>query len=278
MFISSALAPAAQVADSLTPLRAAVLGAIQGVTEFLPISSSAHLYALPELLGWRYEGVAFDVALHWGTLLALLAAFWRDWFGLAHGALKAGPAGGTARSTLLRLAAASVPAAVAGLLLQKEASAHLRALPLQAVMLVVFGVLLWWVDRRHPGGRHENVPGWGTSLLVGTAQAVALVPGVSRSGITMTAGRASGMDRVSAARFSFLLATPITLGAGLVELRHLPHDLPVATLAAGVIASALVGLLAIHGLLRWLGRAGFGVFCAYRVAFAAAIVVWLALR
>jgi undecaprenyl-diphosphatase len=276
--LATALAPAAQVAGSLTPLRAAVLGAIQGATEFLPISSSAHLYAVPEMLGWRYEGLAFDVALHWGTLLALLAAFWRDWLGLAQGALKAGPEGGTARSTLLRLAVASVPAAIAGVLLQKEAETHLRALPLQAAMLVVFGVLLWWVDRRRPGGRHEDVPGWGTSLLVGTAQAVALVPGVSRSGITMTAGRASGLDRVSAARFSFLLATPITFGAGLLELRHLSSDLPLATLAAGVTTSTLVGLLAIRGLLRWLGRAGFGVFCAYRVAFAGAIVVWLALR
>ena len=276
--LTIALAPAAQVADSLTPLRAAVLGAIQGVTEFLPISSSAHLYAVPEMLGWRYEGVAFDVALHWGTLLALLAAFWRDWLGLASGALKGGPAGGTARSTLLRLAAASVPAAIAGLLLEKEAETHLRALPLQAAMLVVFGILLWWVDRRSPSGRHADVPGWGTSLLVGMAQAVALVPGVSRSGITMTAARASGLDRVSAARFSFLLATPITFGAGLVALRHLPHDLPVATVAAGVASSALVGLLTIQGLLRWLGRAGFGWFCVYRVAFAGAILAWLVLR
>ncbi len=276
--LAAILDPAAQAADSLTPLRAAVLGVIQGVTEFLPISSSAHLYAVPEMLGWKYGGVAFDVALHWGTLLALLAAFWRDWLGLASGALKTGPEGGTARSTLLRLAVASVPAAVAGLLLQDEASTHLRALPLQATMLVVFGVLLWLVDRGRQGGRYADVPGWGTSLLVGAAQAVALVPGVSRSGITMTAARASGMDRVSAARFSFLLATPITFGAGLVELRHLPHDLPVATLAAGVIASAGVGLLTIHGLLRWLGRAGFGAFCAYRVAFAGAIVAWLALR
>jgi undecaprenyl-diphosphatase len=276
--LAAALAPAAQVADTLTPLRAAVLGAIQGVTEFLPISSSAHLYVVPELLGWKYEGVAFDVALHWGTLLALLAAFWRDWLGLASGALQRGPAGGTARSTLLRLAAASVPAVIAGVLLQDEAETHLRALPLQAVMLVVFGVLLWLVDRRRPGGRHVDVPGWGTSLLVGAAQAIALVPGVSRSGITMTAGRAAGLDRVSAARFSFLLATPITFGAGLLTLRDLPHDLPVATLAAGMTASALVGLLAIRGLLSWLGRAGFGAFCAYRVAFAGAIVVWLTLR
>ena len=276
--LAAAVAPAAQAAAVITPLRAAVLGAIQGVTEFLPISSSAHLYAVPEMLGWRYEGVAFDVALHWGTLLALLFAFWRDWLDLARGSVKPGAQGATARSTLLRLAVASVPAAVAGVLLQKEAETHLRALPLQATMLVVFGLLLWLVDRARPGGRREDVPGWGTSLLVGLAQAVALVPGVSRSGITMTAARGAGMDRVSSARFSFLLATPITFGAGLLELRHLPHDLPVATLAAGVIASTVVGLLAIHGLLRWLGRAGFGAFCAYRVVFAGAIVAWLALR
>jgi len=275
---AATLASAAGGAVGLTPLRAAVLGAIQGVTEFLPISSSAHLYALPEMLGWKYEGLAFDVALHWGTLLALLAAFGRDWLDLASGAWKSGPEGGTARSTLLRLVVASVPAAVAGLLLQKEAETRLRALPLQATMLVVFGLLLWLADRARPGGRRDEVPDWRTSLLVGVAQAVALVPGVSRSGITMTAGRAAGMDRVSAARFSFLLATPITLGAGLLELRHLPHDLPVATLAAGVVTSAAVGLLAIRGLLRWLGRAGFGAFCAYRVALAGLIFAWLALR
>ena len=104
------------------------------------------------------------------------------------------------------------------------------------------------------------------------------MPGVSRSGITMTAGRAAGLDRVAAARFSFLLATPITFGAGLLELRHLSNDLPLATLAAGIASSAVVGLLAIRGLLRWLARAGFGAFCVYRVAFAALIVAWLALR
>jgi len=273
------LAPAAQAASDITPWQAAVLGAIQGVTEFLPISSSAHLYVVPELLGWRYEGVAFDVALHWGTLLALLAAFWRDWLGLFRLALAGGRderAG--ALGTLLRLAVASVPAAVAGVLLQDVVEERFRALPLQAATLVVFGLALWLADRARRGGRTADVPGWGTSLLVGVAQALALVPGVSRSGITMTAGRLAGLDRVSAARFSFLLATPITFGTGLVELRRLPHDLPVLALAVGVATSALVGLLAIHGLIRWLGRAGFGAFFAYRVVLAALILGWLALR
>jgi undecaprenyl-diphosphatase len=269
---------AAQAAAGLTPWQAAVLGAIQGVSEPLPISSSAHLYVVPELLGWKYEGVAFDVALHWGTLLALVAAFWRDWLELARGALAPGPAGGRARSIVLRLAAASVPGAVAGLLLEQAAEEHLRSLPLQAAMLVVFGLLLWGVDRARRGGRAEDVPGWGVSLFVGVAQALALVPGVSRSGITMTAARAAGMSRVSSARFSFLLATPITFGAGLLELRHLPHDVPGSTLAVGTITAAVVGLLTIKGLVHWLGRAGFGAFCAYRVALAGLIFARLALR
>ncbi len=274
--LAATLVPAAHAAAGLTPWQAAVLGAIQGVSEPLPISSSAHLYVVPELLGWQYEGVAFDVALHWGTLLALLAAFWRVWYDLARGLFGVGPDRDHAWSTILRLIVASVPGAVLGLLLEKAAEEKLRALPIQAVMLVVFGLLLWLSDRAP--ARAQRFPGWGASLFVGFAQALALVPGVSRSGITLTAGRVSGLDRVSAARFSFLLATPITFGAGLVELRHLPHELPHATLAAGTITAAIVGLLSIRWCLWWLGRAGFGIFFAYRVALAAVILAWLALR
>ncbi|MEK7824382.1 MAG: undecaprenyl-diphosphate phosphatase [Candidatus Eisenbacteria bacterium] len=258
----------------MSPLQAAVLGAVQGVTEFLPISSSAHLYVIPRLLGWPYAGVAFDVALHWGTLLALIAAFWGDWLALARAALAGErPERDAARATWLKLAVASVPAAIAGLLLQDLAETRLRALPLQAVTLAIFGFLLWWVDRSRPAGREVRDPGWGVCLFMGAAQSLALVPGVSRSGITITAGRAAGLARVSAARFSFLLATPITFGAGLVELRHLPHELPVATLAIGVVSAAVTGFLAIRGLIRWLGRAGFGVFFVYRLALAAVILL-----
>jgi len=262
---------------TLDPVRAAVLGAVQGLTEFLPISSSAHLYVLPTLFGWPYAGVAFDVALHWGTLLALLVAFWRDWWNLARD-LAAGDA--TRRRAALdlaaKLAAASVPAAIAGVLLEDLADTHLRALPLQAVMLIVFGAALWAVDRWSRPGDRVTTPGWGVCLGMGLAQAVALVPGVSRSGITMTAGRLGGLDRVSAARFSFLLATPITFGAGLLKIRDLPRDLPADVLAIGVAASAVTGLLAIRGLLVWLGRAGFGTFFVYRVAFALFIFIQLA--
>jgi undecaprenyl-diphosphatase len=258
----------------MSPFQAAVLGAVQGLTEFLPISSSAHLYVIPTLLGWPYAGVAFDVALHWGTLLALLAAFWKDWVTLARDAL-AGPRPerDTARSTWLKLAVASVPAAIAGLLLEDLADTRLRALPIQAATLVVFGFLLWWVDRARPAGHEIRDPGWRTCLIMGSAQALALVPGVSRSGVTITSGRACGLARVSAARFSFLLATPITFGAGLMKMKDLSPDLPAVTLAIGVVSAAVTGFLAIRGLIRWLGRAGFGVFFAYRLALAAVILL-----
>lgn len=260
----------------VTPIQAAVLGVVQGLTEFLPVSSSAHLYVVPTLLGWPYAGVAFDVALHWGTLFALLVAFAGDWWRLVTGLFARNtPRQRESFDLLAKLAAASVPGAVAGYLLQDLAETRLRALPIQAVMLLVFGALLWAVDRFAPPGRREESPGWLASIGVGFAQALALVPGVSRSGITMTAGRAVGMDRVSSARFSFLLATPITFGAGLLELRHVPHTIPASTLAIGVLFSAVTGLLAIRGLLRWLSRAGFGAFFVYRAALALFIFIRL---
>ncbi len=271
---------------AMTPTQAAVLGAVQGLTEFLPISSSAHLYLVPTVLGWPYGGLGFDVALHWGTLAALLVAFWRDWFELVRDVFAGDPARrAQARLTWIKIAVASVPAAVIGLLLKDIAESHLRSVTLQAVMLFVFGFLLWWVDRAKPtasdparAADHTYAPGWGTCLAMGFAQSLALVPGVSRSGVTMTAGRAAGLDRVAAARFSFLLATPITFGAGIVELRHVHSDIPAATIAIGVASSAIVGLLAIRGLLRWLGRAGFGAFFLYRAVIAIILLLWAGAR
>ena len=257
--------------------QAIVLGVVQGLTEFLPISSSAHLYVVPKLLGWPYHGVAFDVALHWGTLIALLAAFWRDWFELARDAVVGAPeARKAAWRTWLTIALASVPAAIAGLLLQDVAETRLRSLPLQAATLAIFGFLLWWIDRSAPVKR-DGMPGWRAAMVMGTAQALSLVPGVSRSGVTMTAGRGAGLSRVAAARFSFLLATPITFGAGLLELRHLnTSGVAPAVMLAGVISAAIVGVLAIRGLIAWLSRAGFAAFFAYRVALALLIVLTLA--
>jgi undecaprenyl-diphosphatase len=263
------------LADVITPVQALVLGAVQGLTELLPVSSSAHLYVVPTLLGWKYEGVAFDVALHGGTLVALVIAFWKDWLTLLREAFAAdGAVARAARMTWLKLVAATIPGAIAGKLLDKYADTTLRQLPLQAAMLAVFGLLLWLVDRSRPG-RDEDSPGWGTTMAMGLAQCVALVPGVSRSGITMTAGRAGGLSRVSAARFSFLLATPITAGALVLKLKDMPHDVPAATLGIGVASAAVFGILAIRVLLRMLRTTGFGVFFAYRAALAAGIVVWI---
>ena len=283
----------APLAEVITPLQAIILGAVQGLTELLPISSSAHLYVVPTLLGWKYEGVAFDVALHGGTLVALVIAFWNDWLTLLRDAFWFRPAGHTwlerlrdslwpsavvprvARGVWAKLVVATIPGAIAGKLLNEYADTLLRHLPLQAAMLVLFGLLLWLVDRGRPG-REVHSPGWGTSLAMGLAQCVALVPGVSRSGITMTAGRAAGLSRVSAARFSFLLATPVTAGALVLKIKDVPHDVPPMTLGLGVLSAAVFGILAIHVLLRMLRTAGFGVFFAYRVAFAGVIFAWLA--
>src|SRR5258705_6426488 len=153
-------------ADSiLTPGRAALLGLVQGLTEFLPVSSSAHLYAVPTLLGWTYAGLAFDVALHGGTLLALLLAFGGDWWRLGRDLIGRDPEPRRAsRDLLLKLALASVPAAIAGLLIGHETSAALRALPLQAAMLVVFGAALWAADRVRPPERATTVPHWRACL------------------------------------------------------------------------------------------------------------------
>jgi undecaprenyl-diphosphatase len=232
------------------------------------------LYLVPTLLGWQYHGLAFDVALHWGTLAALLLAFWRDWFGLIRDAFsRLTEVRARAHTTWLKLAAGSVPAATVGFFLRDAIEIHLRALPLQAVMLATFGFLLWWVDRVAPARPSDAEPGWRAVSIVGLAQAFALVPGVSRSGVTITAGRAVGMPKVAAARFSFLLATPITFGAGLLELRHLRDNVSTEALVVGIAVSALVGLLAIRGLLAWLGRAGFGAFFAYRAALAIVLVI-----
>ena len=258
--------------------QAIILGIIQGLTEFLPISSSAHLYVVPKLLGWAYHGIAFDVALHWGTLIALLIAFWRDWWNLAREVFAVDPA---VRSSALRtwaiIAVASIPAGVAGLLLEEIAETHLRSLPIQAATLTVFGFLLWWVDKVAPVRQETGLPGWRASLIMGFAQALSLVPGVSRSGVTITAGRSAGLSRVAAARFSFLLATPITFAAGMLKIKDMGDSgVSAPVMFAGVASAAIVGVLAIRGLISWLGRAGFAAFFIYRVALALIILVTLA--
>ncbi|HTR96448.1 MAG TPA: undecaprenyl-diphosphate phosphatase [Candidatus Acidoferrales bacterium] len=270
--------PVAAADTSMTAMHALVLGVVQGVTELLPVSSSAHLFIVPKLLGWTYQGGAFDVALHGGTLVALILAFARDWLVLLRDAFSPrGDVAREARQTWAKLVVATIPGAIAGKLLDERMDA-LRILWLQACTLAIFGLLLWLVDRRAGRGRDEDSPGWGASIGMGLAQCLALVPGVSRSGITMTAARAAGLSRVSAARFSFMLATPITAGALVLKLKDL-HGVTHTNLAIGVASAAIVGTVVIQLLLELLRRTGFGVFFVYRVAVAAfALVFWFGHR
>ena len=269
---------------TLTVFQAFVLGAVQGITELLPISSSAHLYLFPTLLGWPYAGVTFDIALHAGTLLALFVAYFDDWRRMAVEFFSPDAAKRTeARSLLAMIVVATVPGLMAGWKLG-DLEDRLRALPyavpIMASLLLVFGILLWAADRFSRPGREDRVPGWGPALGVGLAQCLALVPGVSRSGITITAGRTFGLSRMAAARFSFLLSLPITAAVVantlLFKGRELSNAMPMSTLLVGVASSALFGFLAIRFLLGLLRRKGFGVFALYRVLVALGLFVWWA--
>ena len=261
----------------MTPGQAAVLGVIQGLTEFLPISSSGHLELARLLFGWEGGSLAFDVALHGGTLLAVLLYFRGDWLRLAAGVWRAVTerAWNPHAQLACKLAAASVPAAAAGVLLEDLAETVFRSPWVILTMLASVGVLFLVFDRRARSGPPLEEPSWGVALAIGVAQAIALVPGTSRSGITMVAAIALGLNRASAARFSFLLSAPIIFGAMLFELGD-AAALPALPLAVGVATSALSGGLAIAFLLRYLGRHSFVPFAWYRILLAggAALVLW----
>ncbi|TAK05745.1 undecaprenyl-diphosphate phosphatase [Patescibacteria group bacterium] len=253
-------------------LLAMLLGAVQGVTEFLPVSSSGHLVLVPWLLDVPDPGLAFDVALHAGTLAAVLFVFWREWTDILRAAATRRAAGGFAPDMFWKIALASIPAALAGVFLEEAASGAFRAPLIVAGTLAGVAVLMAVADRESGEGTAADI-GWGTSFLVGCAQAAALVPGVSRSGATMVAGIALGLSRAEAARFSFLLSVPITLGATVFALRHLtPADVTLPFIA-GVIVSALTGIWAIRFLLRFLKRHNFAPFIVYRLALAVTVVL-----
>jgi undecaprenyl-diphosphatase len=251
-----------------------VLGAVQGLGEFLPISSSGHLIVTPWLLGWPEHGLAFDVALHLGTLGAVLYAFWRDWWAMLAGAwrgLRRGnPAGEPGGRMLLMLAAASVPGALAGLALDEWAEGAFRSPLLVALTMSGLGALLLYADRRARPEASEF--GWRDALLVGCAQALAIVPGVSRSGATISAALMLGHAREASARFSFLLATPITAGAALVKVPGLVAGGPPDGLLVGMASAALFGFLSIRVLLAYVRTRDYRPFAYYRFAFSALVL------
>ncbi|HUW65557.1 MAG TPA: undecaprenyl-diphosphatase UppP [Spirochaetia bacterium] len=255
----------------MTVVQAVVLGAVQGLAEFLPISSSAHLVLVPWFMGWPDPGLTFDVALHMGTLVAVVAYFWRDWLLLLARGLRR-PASGEGKLFWL-LVAATVPGGIFGYLLEKQAETTFRSPYLIAVMLMAMGLALYLADTRFARYKELSGTGWADGLWIGAAQALAIIPGVSRSGITMAAGRTRNLNREAAARFSFLLSTPIILGAGVLQLRHLAPAALNSAFWAGVVSSALVGFLAIRFLLRYLVNHNFNIFVWYRFLLGITILV-----
>ena len=261
-------------------LQVVVLAIVQGLTEFLPISSSAHLALAPWLLGWKDQGLTFDIALHLGTLLAVLLYFFRAWvqviaqgFGLSAGSdgqLKQN------RALLWYLAAGSIPVGVAGLLLKDQAE-HWRNPFLIGGMLVGVGLLMHWAERVSRGRKSLGQITFGDSITVGLAQAVAIVPGTSRSGITITAALFRNVDRASAARFSFLLSTPAIAGAAakavwdLHKAGGVPPDMW-GPFLAGITLSAASGCAVIAFFLRYLTRYTLRFFILYRIIFGIIVI------
>jgi undecaprenyl-diphosphatase len=243
-------------------LQAAVLGVVQGLTEFLPVSSSAHLIIVPWLLGWEDPGLAYDVALHMGTLLALLIFYWRRWVQMGASLVNGDREN---RRLLMLLVVASIPGAIVGMLFEKQAETIFRSPLLIAVTLALLGVALWFFDWSRPQNRKIHEIGLADALLIGFSQALAIVPGVSRSGSTITMARIVCIDREDAANFSFLMATPIIAGAGLVEGRHLFHTGISSDVMVGFAFSAVFGLMAIAGLIHFVRARSYGLFAWYRL-------------
>jgi undecaprenyl-diphosphatase len=260
----------------LSPFHALVLGILQGLGEFLPISSSGHLIVVPWLLGWDVQSLSFDVALHVGTLAAVLWAFRGDWRTIAartwQGVRRGQPFAEPEGRLLGLLALGSIPAAVAGLLLEDWAETVFRSPGLVATTMGVMGVVLYLADRRAEHAAEPRPVMLRDALLIGCAQALALVPGVSRSGATITMGLFLGYRREEAARFSFLLATPITFGAAVLKVPHLFDGGDLVPILVGMAAAAGVGFLSIRVLLTYVRTRTYRPFVAYRLAFAA--VVW----
>jgi undecaprenyl-diphosphatase len=266
----------------MTVFQALVLGILQGLAEFLPISSSAHLALAPWAFGWPEPGLAVDVALHVGTLAAVLVYFRDEWMRLIVATLeivRTQRIESVEQRRVVYLIVATIPGGIAGLLLNDYAESTFRSPVLVGSALAVMGLVLWIVDRVRPANRPLDSIGWSDAILIGLAQAAALLPGVSRSGATITAGRALSFDRASAATFSFLMSMPIIAAAAVFKVPHLLRSggasLP---LLVGVLASAISGWLAIAIVMRYVRSHSYGIFAAYRVVVGLAVLVLFYVR
>ncbi len=260
-------------------LQIVVLSVVQGLTEFLPISSSGHLILVPYVTGWPDQGLALDVAAHVGTLAAVLLYFWRDVGGLLRGSFRLLLGRVTREGRLaLYLLAATIPALFIGYVLEEFAGGTPRRIEVVAWAMIGFALVLWFAD--HVGLRVKRLEHFtlGQALVIGIAQPIAFIPGTSRSGITMVAARLMGYERREAARFSFLLSIPAILAAGLYEglkLMDTGNGAALGEAGFAVLFSAITGLAAIAFLMRWLKRSSFAPFVIYRLILGAGLLAWI---
>lgn len=268
---------------SSPPFQALLLGILQGLTEFLPISSSAHLILLPWFFQWNnplLDSLPFDVALHAGTLLAILWYFWRDWLEMVGGFFRIlikRKAGDFQERLILYIILATIPAGIAGFLLEKTIESTFRNPALITLPLIFVSFLMVYAERRNRLSRSLETITLKDAMVIGLAQAVALLPGVSRSGITITTGLFRGYRREAATRFSFLLSTPAIAGATVLQSRHLfsTGEGDWLLIAIGFISSAAVGYLAIAFLMRYLRGHTLNLFVGYRLILAATVIFWI---
>jgi undecaprenyl-diphosphatase len=266
----------------MTTLQAIVLGVVQGLGEFLPISSSGHLVVVPWLLGWPEHGLSFDVALHVGTLAAVLYAFFDDWRRLIvsgiRGTLSGRPFADPDSRLLWLLAMASVPGAVAGVLLEDRAESAFRSPALVAGAMALMGLVLFVADRAARGTGDARGVTVRDALLIGLSQALAIIPGVSRSGATISTALLLGYRREEAARFSFLLATPIVVGAAALKARYLFAPGQTTQVLAGMVTAAVFGFASIRFLLAYVRTRDYRPFVYSRLLFAAVVAAVLLVR
>ena len=252
-------------------LQALILGIVQGLTELLPISSSAHLNLIPWAFNWDIPE-SFDVALHFGTLLAIVLFFYKDWLKLIKGGFnQVIKKEKTFEGRMFwYLVAATIPGGAIGFLLDHFMGDSLGKMPLLiASALIIMGIVLYIVDKKAPSKTDYEHMTFKQTFLIGFSQALAFIPGVSRSGVTMTTGRAMGIDRESTAKYSFLLSTPIVLGATLYKFKDFVFGMP---FFVGVLSSFLVGVLVIKFLLEYLKKGSFKIFAVYRIILGLAVI------
>lgn len=258
--------------------QALILGVIQGLTELLPISSSAHLNIIPWMLGWTNSALfnidfeAFDVALHFGTLLAIVIFFAKDWIELIKGGYKQviKKEKSFEGKMFWYLVIATIPGGIIGFVLDKFVGNKLETPIIIALALIIMGIILYVVDKKAKSNiKYENMT-LKQTFLIGLSQCLAFIPGVSRSGITMTTGRLMGIERQSVAKYSFLLSTPIVFAATVLKFKDFVFSIP---FFIGVFASFIVGIFVIKFLLEYLKKGNFKIFAIYRVIFGIIIII-----